>query len=48
MMTKLITGMALLSAMTAFSQEEKPNIMMIAVDDLNDWVGVYGAHPQVR
>ena len=28
--------------------ESKPNIVMIAVDDLNDWVGVYGGHPQVK
>ena len=28
--------------MTSFAHEQKPNIIMIAVDDLNDWVGVYG------
>jgi arylsulfatase A-like enzyme len=27
---------------------ERPNIVMIAVDDLNDWVGVYGGHPQSK
>jgi len=26
----------------------RPNILMIAVDDLNDWVGVYGGHPQCK
>ena len=26
----------------------KPNILFIAVDDLNDWVGVLGGHPQAR
>jgi arylsulfatase A-like enzyme len=25
---------------------DRPNILMIAVDDMNDWVGVYGGHPQ--
>ena len=30
----------------AIAQDEKPNILMIAVDDLNDWVGVFGGHPQ--
>ena len=25
-----------------------PNIVMIAVDDLNDWVGCLGGHPQAR
>ena len=24
----------------------KPNVLFIAVDDLNDWVGVLGGHPQ--
>ena len=26
----------------------KPNILFIAIDDLNDWVGPLGGHPQVR
>ena len=26
----------------------KPNLLMIAVDDLNDWVGCLGGHPQTR
>ncbi|MFO0908038.1 MAG: sulfatase [Isosphaeraceae bacterium] len=25
-----------------------PNVLMIAVDDLNDWVGCLGGHPQAR
>ncbi|TWU56270.1 sulfatase [Rubripirellula reticaptiva] len=31
----------------AFS-DDAPNVLFIAVDDLNDWVGVYGGHPQCR
>ncbi|MEM9160956.1 MAG: sulfatase-like hydrolase/transferase, partial [Verrucomicrobiota bacterium] len=27
---------------------DRPNILMISVDDLNDWVGVYGGHPQCK
>lgn len=27
---------------------EKPNILVIAVDDLNDWIGVMGGHPQAK
>jgi arylsulfatase A-like enzyme len=27
---------------------EKPNFIFIAVDDLNDWVGFLGGHPQAR
>jgi arylsulfatase A-like enzyme len=26
----------------------RPNVLFIAVDDLNDWVGVLGGHPQAR
>jgi arylsulfatase A-like enzyme len=25
-----------------------PNILFIAIDDLNDWVGAFGGHPQVK
>lgn len=27
---------------------ERPNVLFIAIDDLNDWVGVFGGHPQVK
>ena len=27
---------------------EKPNVLMIAVDDLNDWIGCLGGHPQAH
>ncbi len=26
----------------------RPNVLMIAIDDLNDWVGCLGGHPQVK
>ena len=26
----------------------KPNVLFIAIDDLNDWVGFMGGHPQAR
>ncbi|MHC4996964.1 MAG: sulfatase-like hydrolase/transferase, partial [Planctomycetota bacterium] len=25
---------------------ERPNVLFIAIDDLNDWIGVMGGHPQ--
>ena len=27
---------------------ERPNVLFVAVDDLNDWVGVLGGHPQAK
>ncbi len=47
---KTIIPIALLSllAIPSFAEQPKPNILMIAVDDLNDWIGVYGGHPQAK
>lgn len=38
----------LLGAARAEAQGARPNVLFIAVDDLNDWVGVLGGHPQTR
>lgn len=49
-MSALILLMPMLSV---FAQEknkqmvQQPNIIMIAVDDLNDWVGAFGGNPQM-
>ncbi len=39
-----------IAANTAFGAEPaaKPNVLFIAIDDLNDWVGPLGGHPQVK
>ena len=42
-----LLGLALLLS-TGTARAEKPNILFIAVDDLNDWVGCLGGHPQVK
>jgi hypothetical protein len=30
------------------SETNRPNVLFIAIDDLNDWVGCIGGHPQVK
>ena len=34
------------SASTVYA--ENPNVLFIAIDDLNDWVGCFGGNPQVK
>ncbi len=39
----------LATSLNSFSAtQSRPNVLFIAVDDLNDWVGPLGGHPQVR
>ena len=38
----------LLCAVSALHAADKPNILFIAIDDLNDWIGVLGGHPQAK
>ena len=33
---------------TADARRNQPNVLFIAIDDLNDWVGCLGGHPQAR
>lgn len=37
-----------LTACTKKPEQQQPNVLLIAVDDLNDWVACLGGHPQVR
>ncbi|MBT6765078.1 MAG: sulfatase-like hydrolase/transferase, partial [Prolixibacteraceae bacterium] len=47
-----ILGLILLGLIFSCSPREeelsKPNILFIAIDDMNDWVGVLGGHPQAK
>ena len=50
------TSAALICILAAFcgasldshADDGKPNVLFISVDDLNDWVGCLGGHPQAK
>ncbi len=37
-----------LPSWTAAAANDSPNVLFIVIDDLNDWVGFLGGHPQVK
>ena len=45
--TSLI-AMVLALGGSALAAESKPNVLLIAIDDLNDWIGCMGGHPQAK
>lgn len=44
----ILTGTFLIGGLPLDAQSKKPNVLFIAIDDLNDWIGVLGGHPQAR
>ncbi|MDE0286549.1 MAG: choline-sulfatase, partial [Gammaproteobacteria bacterium] len=44
----VVTFLSLVPGSSAETNTEKPDILFIMVDDLNDWVGPLEGHPQVR
>ncbi|MGE9269225.1 MAG: sulfatase [Verrucomicrobiales bacterium] len=48
LMTSLVVGTLspLLASDGEATQPERPNVLFIAVDDLNDWIGCMGGNPQ--
>ena len=48
MLTVLITPAVALFVTGSTKAAEKPNVLFIAVDDLNDWIGCLGGHPQAK
>ena len=36
------------TVVTVHAAEKKPDLVFIVLDDLNDWVGVLGGHPQSK
>lgn len=44
----LVLGVAGDHAKDSMAPDDRPNVLFIAVDDLNDWTGYMGGHPQAR
>ncbi len=44
----LVAATGLLGSAAADDQPARPNVLLIAVDDLNDWVGCLGGHPDAQ
>src|SRR5579871_1532922 len=44
----MVAGVLLLFSIAARAAEQRPNVLFIAIDDMNDWVGCLGGHPQVK
>lgn len=47
--TVVFAALLLAGSHTAYAETTKqPNVLFIAMDDLNDWIGCMGGHPQAR
>lgn len=44
----LLVGCMIVMPGGIFAADLRPNVLMIVVDDMNDWVGCLGGHPQIR
>src|SRR5262245_15136980 len=47
-MIRAASALVLLALGAPAFAAEKPNVLFLAVDDLNDWVGVLGKRPDVK
>src|ERR1035437_9930033 len=43
-----LTLVACQASSASFHQPPHPNVLFLGIDDLNDWVGCLGGHPQAR
>ena len=44
----LLPGCAGVFQQSALKRPKHPNVLFIAIDDLNDWIGCLGGHPDVK
>ena len=47
-MKQMIAILTLLVLPTSLLATERPNVLLISIDDLNDWTGCLKGHPQAR
>lgn len=47
-MIKSVVFLLIFSLSTISFSQEKPNVLFIAIDDLNDWIGILNGHPQTK
>lgn len=45
-MIRLLLACLLVSLSSLTAKADRPNVLFIAIDDLNDWIGCLGGHPQ--
>ncbi len=48
MLRILLSTLMFLGVLHRSAAAERPNVVFVAIDDLNDWVGCLGGHPQVQ
>jgi arylsulfatase A-like enzyme len=44
----MMTSVLLIAGAALAAPAKRPNVLFVAIDDLNDWVGCFGGHPQVK
>ena len=44
----LLSSCLLLAVGPSLTAAERPNVLFLAIDDQNDWIGCMGGHPQVK
>jgi len=44
----LVVLLGILNGASGFGADSRPNILFIAIDDMNDWTGFLGGHPQAK
>ena len=48
MLKKILLSCLTLGPLLSAHAQDAPDVLFIAIDDLNDWVGVLGGHPQAK